>query len=65
MAVTQANALQTEKNKGDRHIMMERPSIVAQRHRYLREIRQLSESGHPLIFLDETWVNAHHTVASK
>ena len=29
------------------------------------EVRELSDSGCPIVHLDETWVNAHHTVTSK
>ena len=35
---------------------------MAWRHRFLRRIRQAKQAGRPLIYLDETWVNAHHTV---
>ena len=45
--------------------MMERPEIIAWRHRYLREIRRIISNGTPIVYLDETWVNAHHTVSYK
>ena len=54
-----------KKTKGNREIMMEKSDIVAKRHRYLREIRELTASGRPIVFLDETWVNANHTVLSR
>ena len=56
---------QYKKTKGNREIMMEKPDIVAHRHRYLRTIRELLTSGRPIVFLDETWINAHYTVSSR
>ena len=44
---------------------MEKPEIIAKRQTLLREVRDLSDSGRPIVYLDETWVNAHHTVTSK
>ena len=29
------------------------------------EKSELLDSGRPIVYLDETWVNAHHTVTSK
>lgn len=52
------------KRKGEaRKIVCERADIVAWRHRFLRRLRQVRAAGRPLVFLDETWVNAHHTVS--
>ena len=42
-----------------------KPHILAWRHRYLRQVWELSASGRPIVFLDETWVNAHHYVGRK
>ena len=53
-----------KKMKGNR-IMMEKQEIVAKRHTFLQEIRELSDSDCPIVYLDETWANAHHTVTSK
>ena len=44
---------------------MEKPELVAKSHIFLREVRELLDSGRPIVYLDETWVNAHHTVTSK
>ena len=54
-----------KKTKGNCEIVMEKPDIVAHRHRYLRAIRELLTSGRPIVFLDETWINAHYTVSSR
>lgn len=45
----------------NRSILMERPDIVAWRCRYLRAIRQVDYES--VVWLDETWVNAGHTLA--
>ena len=45
-----------------RHIN-ERPDIIAARRRYLREIRRIREEGlYSIVYTDETWLNARHTV---
>ena len=51
--------------KGNTQIMMERTDIVAWRHRFLRRIREIRRGGRPIVYLDETWINAHHTVSRK
>ena len=53
------------KTEGNTKLMMERNEIVAWRGRYLRQIRSAREAGKPIVYLDETWVNAHHTVSRK
>ena len=53
------------KTEGNTKLMMERNDIVAWRCRYLREIREARGAGKPIVYLDETWVNAHHTVSRK
>ena len=45
--------------------MMEKPDILAWKKRYLRQVWELSASGRPIVFLNETWVNAHHSVGRK
>ena len=37
----------------------EQPRIVHQRHSYLRRMRQNRTEGRPVVYLDETWCNAH------
>ena len=53
------------KTKGNTKIMMERREIVAWRHSYIRDIREIRSQGRPIVYLDETWVNAHHTVSRQ
>ena len=50
-----------KRTEGNQKAMMERPDIVAWRHRFLREYREYRAEERQLVFLDETWVNADHT----
>lgn len=43
-------------------LLKEKDEIVNWRHRYLRDIRRIREDGKKIYYLDETWVNAGHTV---
>ena len=47
----------------NRAILCERSDLVAQRHQYLRTIKQRRNSGYNIVYLDETWVNANHTAS--
>ena len=38
----------------------EQPRIVEQRHSYLRRMRRNRAEKRPVVYLDETWCNAHH-----
>ena len=38
----------------------ELPQIVEQRHLYLNRMRRNRSENRPVIYLDETWCNAHH-----
>ena len=44
--------------------LLERDDIVEWRHKYLRKIRNFREDGRTIYFLDETWVNAGHTMTN-
>lgn len=44
-------------------VLKEKNEIIAWRRRFLREIRKYRKDGKKLYFLDETWVNAGHTVS--
>ena len=37
----------------------EQPRIVAQRHSYLHRMRENRTANRPVVYLDETWANAH------
>lgn len=38
----------------------EEPRIVEQRHYYLEQMRRNRSEKRPVVYLDETWCNAHH-----
>lgn len=38
----------------------EQPRIVEQRHSYLHRMRRNRSEQQPVVYLDETWCNAHH-----
>ena len=46
----------------DRRVVIERTDSKAARARYIRAIKQHRRDGKTIIYLDETWVNAGHTV---
>ena len=45
--------------RDDKVFFYERQDIIESRHKYLREIRKYRKEGRPIVFLDETWANAH------
>jgi transposase len=49
------------KYTGGRNIICEQPHLATMRSKYLREIREMRREKYDIVYLDETWVNAHHT----
>ena len=47
------------KKVDDRRYYYEQPHIIEQRKTYLRKMRQNRVDKKPVVFLDETWANAH------
>ena len=47
----------------NRTLLMERSDIVAQRINFLRKIKCFREEGRDIVYTDETYVNAGHTVS--
>ena len=47
-----------------RKYLLERSDIISLRHSYLRTLREnrMSANPRPVIYQDETWLNAHHSV---
>ena len=43
---------------------MKRSDVVAQRINFLRRIKQFREEGRHIVYMDETYVNAGHTVST-
>ena len=49
----------TYKRVQDKRYVYEQPRIIEWRHKYLRRMRKNRSENRPVVFLDETWVNAH------
>jgi transposase len=49
------------KSAGGRNIVCEKPHLITARSKYLRQIRERRMQGYDIVYLDESWVNAHHT----
>ena len=49
------------KKRSGKRCVHERADSVVKRRNFLRDIRQLREEGRPIVYLDETWVNQHHS----
>ena len=46
----------------NRIYVMEQPRVIVQTHNFLRKVRKYRIEGRPIINLDETWLNAHHSL---
>ncbi|XP_054287214.1 uncharacterized protein LOC129003036 [Macrosteles quadrilineatus] len=46
-----------------RKLLVEIPSTVDWRIRYLKKIKKCRSEGFPIVYIDETYVNANHTVS--
>jgi transposase len=51
------------KKHNRKSILIDRPDIVAWRRDFLRKIRQCRNENKQIYYLDETWLNAGHTVS--
>ena len=49
------------KKRDTKRYIYEQKNIIEQRHTYLYKIREYRRDNRPIIYTDETWVNAHHT----
>ena len=54
-----------KKTADNKKCLAESWDIIAQRCQFLREIRQYRDQGREIVYLDETWVNAHHGRSSQ
>lgn len=48
-----------------RNVICEKPHLVSMRSKYLREVREMRNQGYDIVFLDESWINSHHTSAKE
>ena len=49
------------KTRNKKTALYEQHRIIAACHEYLRKILTFRSEGRPIVYLDETWLNAHHT----
>jgi hypothetical protein len=49
------------KNKSGRNVLCERSHLVTLRSKYLRQIKEFRKEKYDVVYIDETWINAHHT----
>ena len=49
------------KKRAGRGCVHEHPDIVVKHHRIFREMKQVRQQGQPVVYLDEMWVNQHHS----
>lgn len=52
-----ANGFYFRKCQNKRKILMEKPSILHWRYKYIRSMRKYREEGRHIIYIDETWVD--------
>lgn len=53
------------KTGGNRKLLCERYDLQIARCKYLRELKQLTDCQINLVYLDETWINSHHTFSKE
>lgn len=53
------------KNASGRNVLCERPHLVTLRSKYLRQIREVRKQNYDVVYIDETWINAHHTCGKE
>lgn len=49
-----------KKSADCKQLLLESTDIINQRCNFLRKMREFREAGLHIVYLDETWVNAHH-----
>ena len=51
------------KKRSNKRKLYEKPAILASRANFLRGVREVRQQGRPLVYLDETWCNQHHSLS--
>ena len=59
--VFRSQGLRFKKTAGNRKMLCERPDLQAKRCKFLRQLKKVKSLKKNVIYLDETWVNVHHT----
>ena len=50
---------------GNKKALVERKDLINKSINYLRTIKQKRNEGYSLVYLDETWVDTHHTASHQ
>ena len=50
------------KVRNNKRQLYERQAVIASRADYLRQVRAYRAAGRPIVYLDETWCNQHHSL---
>ena len=53
------------KINGNKKALVERKDLVNKRIIFLRTIKQKRNEGYSIVYLDETWVDTHHTASHQ
>ena len=53
------------KINGNKKALVERKDLVNKRIIFLRTIKQKRNEGYNIVYLDETWVDTHHTASHQ
>ena len=53
------------KINGNKKALVERKDLVNKRINFLRTIKQKRNQGYSIVYLDETWVDTHHTASHQ
>jgi hypothetical protein len=53
------------KTNGNRKALVKRKDLVNKRIIFLRTIKQKRNEGYNIVYLDETWVDTHHTASHQ
>ena len=53
------------KINGNKKALVERKDLVNKRIHFLRTIKQKRNEGYNIVYLDETWVDTHHTASHQ
>ena len=44
-----------------RSVICEKHHLVTIRSKYWRQIKEMRKENYDIVYIDETWINAHHT----
>ena len=59
--ILKSKGFRFRKTNGNRRILLERNDLQKKRIEFLRKVKEARESNTNLVYLDETWINCHHT----